>query len=214
MHLWQHVITDLVHLFLPKAHLSQDKCDYTTVTDLLGIFFCNRQSSVALNNGPVTDSFTYFINLLWLLIPPPQNYSCMSDSRGENDKHTLSPESCCTTKCLPVAGPKALQLRLFRQTARQQTSQSVLQPICLPSCFPPYSLSKLAILAAVGFHLLFTCHEAKNVVSLHFCSQDNDWIVQLKLVLLEPNCYFLFLLGSKLQLCFICLNFCFWLNLV
>lgn len=151
----------------------------------------------------------------------------MSDSRGENDKHALSPESCCTrpaARCLvdkmpssglvPGSGPKALQLRLFRQTARQQTSQSVLQPVCLPSCFPPYSLSKLAILAAVGFHLLFTCHEAKNVVSLHFCSQDNDWIVQLKLVLLEPNCYFLFLLGSKLHMCFICLNFCFWLNLV
>lgn len=143
MHLWQHVITDLVHLFLPKAHLSQDKCDYTTVTDLLGIFFCNRQSSVALNNGPVTDSFTYFTNLLWLLIPPPpKNYSCMSDSRGENDKHTLSPESCCTTKCLPVAWCPALGQRLCSSDSsdKQPANKPVSQSCSLSACLPAFRL--------------------------------------------------------------------------
>lgn len=140
---------------------------------LIRDFFGNRQSSVALNNGPVTDSFTYFINLLWALIlplPPKTTLVCLTAVGKTINTPSLrravvrgQQHAALLTKCLPVAWCPALGQRLCSSDSsdKQPANKPVSQSCSLSACFPPYSLSKLAILAAVGFHLLFTCHEAK-----------------------------------------------------
>lgn len=118
--------------------------------DLLGIFFCNRQSSVALNNGPVTDSFTYFINLLWLLILPPKTTLVCLTAVGKTI-YTPSLRRAVVrgqqhvallTKCLPVAWCPALGQRLCSSDSsdKQPANKPVSQSCSLSACLPAFRL--------------------------------------------------------------------------
>lgn len=111
---------------------------------LIRDFFGNRQSSVALNNGPVTDSFTYFINLLWALILPPQTTLVCLTAMGKTiNTPSLrravvrgQQHAALLTKCLPVAWCPALGQRLCSSDSSDKqppTNQLVSPAACLPA---------------------------------------------------------------------------------